>query len=119
MDYTFKIILNSEGTLFLKRDYNLKNSIYSKGTYIIEWAMLLRPFSISKGQFIYSNYDLKNTLNFEGTKKRGEEKNILLTQAGGRRSKEFSTTQYNSLVWFMNLLESSIYLYRDFVSVFS
>jgi len=26
----------------------------------------------------------------------------LLTQAGGIREKEFSTTPYNSLVWFLN-----------------
>jgi len=37
--------------LFLKRDFDLKNNLYSKGTYIIEGTMHLRPFLISNGHY--------------------------------------------------------------------
>jgi len=57
--YTFKIIINSDGSLlFQKRDYDLNSTLYSEGTYIIEGTMFLR------------HYGLKNTLNSEGTEKR-------------------------------------------------
>jgi len=49
MDYVFKTILNSEGTLNRKRDYGLKNTLNSEGTYITEGTMFLRPFLIPKG----------------------------------------------------------------------
>jgi len=39
------------------------------------------------------DYGLKNTLNSEGLEKGDEEKNRSLTQTGGWREKEFSTTQ--------------------------
>jgi len=51
MDHTLKIILNSEETLFIKKNYNLKNILYSEWIYIIEGTMLL----------------VNIILNFEGT----------------------------------------------------
>jgi len=68
-DCALKTILNSEVTLYRKRDYGFKI-----------------------------------TLNSEGTEKKGdEEKKYSLTQVmKGRREKEFSTTQLNFLVCFLN-----------------
>jgi hypothetical protein len=40
-----------------KRDYDLKSTPYSEGTYIIEGTMLLRPFLIPKGH--YTEYGLR------------------------------------------------------------
>jgi len=57
------------------------------------------------------DYGLKNTLNFEGTYKGDEEKKDSSTQVKkGRREKEFPATQWNSLVCFLNWVESSIYI---------
>ena len=34
-----------------KRDYDHKCTLYSEGTYIMEWTMFLRPFLILKEQY--------------------------------------------------------------------
>jgi len=51
IDYIFKIILIFEGTIYLKRDYDLKNIFTSAGTKIIEGTMILRPLLIPRGHY--------------------------------------------------------------------
>jgi len=66
-------------TLYLERDFDLKNTFFSKETKFTEGIMALRKLFKS-----------------EGTEKEGEEKNSTSIQAkGGRREKSYLTTQEN------------------------
>ena len=54
---------------------------------------------------------LRTLLILKGQKKWDEEKKDSSTQVNkGRKEKEFPTTQWNSLVYFLNWAESSIYI---------
>jgi len=64
IDYALKIIINFEGTLFLKRSYDLKNTLnFEENKLITEGTILLIPFFFSKGHYT-------DTLNSEGSKKK-------------------------------------------------
>jgi len=48
MNYILKIILMSEGTKYLKRDYDFKNTLIFE----LKETILLMSFLFSKGQYI-------------------------------------------------------------------
>ena len=103
--YTFKIIINSDGSLlFQKRDYDLNSTLYSEGTYIIEGTMFLR------------HYGLKNTLNSEGTEKRRWREERLINTSQEREKRE--RVPDNSMKLFGVIFElSGVLLYIDFVTI--
>jgi len=51
MNYILKIILIFQRDILNRRDYELKNTLISKGTNFTEGTMFLRPFLIPKGRF--------------------------------------------------------------------
>jgi len=58
-----KSFLFSEGSLYLERDYDLKNTLIYEGTNFTEGTMFLKPFLIPNGHFKPKGlYGLKNTL---------------------------------------------------------
>lgn len=83
-----------KGHNYTERDYDLKSTLYSEGTYFIEGTMLLRPFLIPKGHSIPKGTMVLITLIIpKGQKRKGRSGSEVHRAERGRREKKFSTTQ--------------------------